>query len=245
MLKGKADEKESMAHVVKMGSTHLPPLCLFMARHTSTHAQRDWVVDSSVSAHMCRERNLFNLHCPLRPPPLATPGNGKTVSTPDAGDTLNWAPMPSITGNCTLHETFTKNKLLVRKSQMLEHRVSRDIPNANCFGDGSSHHKTVQLQLNKPQSNRLDGKNQRLTTTSTNGLSHLTIDDVHPSAVEAEGLACGTGLQHNKSCSNLPGEMRAPMSAMEGPDGLTTHAPALNHRGKAVNRSVNASVPSD
>ena len=39
------DENELVAHVVNMGSTHLPLLCLFMAQQTSP-TQRDWIVNS-------------------------------------------------------------------------------------------------------------------------------------------------------------------------------------------------------
>ena len=49
-----------------------------------------------------------------------------------ATHTLNRAPTPLITGNCTLHKMFTKKKLLVRMLQVLESRVRRDIPSVNC-----------------------------------------------------------------------------------------------------------------
>ena len=114
--KEQADARELAAHVMTMGSTHLPLLCLFMAQHTSVPVQRDWVVDSTTSAHMCCEHDPFDSHHPLQSPHLTTPGNGKTVSTPDVGDTLNWAPMPLIAGNHTLHEKFTKLQLNKLKS---------------------------------------------------------------------------------------------------------------------------------
>ena len=116
VLKEQADERELAAHVATTGSTHLPPLRLFMARHTSVPVQRDWVVDSTASAHMCCERDPFDSHHPLQSPHLATPSNGKTVSAPDTGDTLNQAPMPSIAGDSTLREKFTKPQLNKLKS---------------------------------------------------------------------------------------------------------------------------------
>ena len=118
--KEQADERELAAHVTTTGSTHLSPLCLFMARHTSVPVQRDWVVDSTASAHMCHERDPFDSHHPLQSPHLATPGNGKTVSAPDVGDTLNQAPMPSITGNRMLREKFTKPQLNKLKSNSFD-----------------------------------------------------------------------------------------------------------------------------
>ena len=81
--------------------------------------------------------------------------------------------------------------------------------------------------------------------TSTNGLSHLTVNGINPKASKVEGLACRTGPQHDKNHLNSPGGMWAPTSAMEGPDGLTTHAPELNHKGNTVNGSGRTSVPSD
>ena len=105
--------------------------------------------------------------------------------------------------------------------------------------------EAVPPQLNKLKSVSLDGKNRQLTKTSTDGLSHLTIDEINLKATKAEGLACGTGPQHDKSHSNSPGGKRVPTSAMEGPDGPTTHAPALNNKGNAVNKLGRTSVPSD
>ena len=76
---------------------------------------------------------------------------------------------------------------------------------------------------------------------STNSLSHLTVDGIHPNAEETEGLACRIGLQHVKSWSNSPGGLRAPMSAMGDPDGPTTRAPAWRWQKEAVKESVDAS----
>ena len=208
--KEQANEKELAAHVATMGSTHLPPLRLFMARHTSIPVQRDWVVDSTASAQtMCHEHNLFNSHHPLQSPYLATLGNGKTVSALDAGDTLNQAPMPSIAGNCMLRKKFTKP------------------------------------QLNKLKSNRFNGESQRLATTSTNSLSHVTVDGIHPNAKETEGLACGTGPQPIQTCSDSPGALSAPTSAVENADGHTTWIPAWKRQQDTVNGSENVSIPSD
>ena len=140
-LKEETDEKELAARVATMGSTHLPPLHLFMARHVSAPTQR--AVNSTMSTQtMCRERDLFNSHPPLLFSCLATPGNGKPVPAQDAGDTPKWAPMPLIAG----------------------YRVP-------C--------KAVPLQLNKLKSVSLDGENQRLAKTSTDGLSHLTVDEIN------------------------------------------------------------------
>ena len=105
--------------------------------------------------------------------------------------------------------------------------------------------KAVPPQLNKSKLFGLDGKNQRLVKTSTDGLSHFTVDGISPSASKAEGLACGTSPQRDKNHLNSPGGTRVPTSAMEGPDGLTTHALGLNHKGKAVNGSGSTSVLSD
>ena len=190
-----------------MGSTHLPPLRLFMARHVSTPTQR--VANSTASAQtMCRERDPFNSHSPLLPSHLATPGNGKPVPAQDAGDTPKRAPMPLIAGN----------------------RVPRE---------------AVPPQLNKLKLVSLDGKNRQLAKTSTDGLSHLTINEINLKATKVEGLACRTGPQCDKIHLNSPGQMRAPMSTMEGPDGPTTHAPAFNHKGNAVNKLGRTSVPSN
>ena len=51
--KEKTEETELAAHVVNMGSTHLPLLCPFMAQQTSIPTQRDWIVDFGTSAHTC------------------------------------------------------------------------------------------------------------------------------------------------------------------------------------------------
>ena len=97
-LKEETDEKELVARVATMGSTHLPPLCLFMAQHVSTPTQR--AVSSTASAQtMCRERDLFDSHSPLLSHRLATPGNGKTVPAQDVGDTPKRVPIPLIAGN--------------------------------------------------------------------------------------------------------------------------------------------------
>ena len=105
--------------------------------------------------------------------------------------------------------------------------------------------EVVPPQLNKLKSVSLDDENWRLIKTSTNRLSHLTVNGISPSTSKAEGLACRTDPQCDKIHSNSPGGKRAPMSTMEGPDGLTTHAPRLNHKGKAVNGLGSASVPSN
>ena len=67
--KEETEEKGLMAHVVNMGSTHLPALYPFVVRQTSP-TQRDWIVDSDASTHMCRERNQFRLNHALWPPHL-------------------------------------------------------------------------------------------------------------------------------------------------------------------------------
>ena len=206
-LKEETNEKELEACVTTMGSTHLPPLHLFMAWHISAPTQR--VVSSTMSTQtMCCERDLFDSHPPLLFSRLATPGNGKTIPVQDAGDTPKWVPIPLIASN--------------------------HVP---C--------KAVPPQLNKPKSFSLDGKNRRLTKTSTDGLSHLTIDEINLKATKAEGLACRTGPQCDKNHLNSPGGTRVPMSTMEGPDGIITYAPGLNHKGQAVNELGRTSVPSD
>ena len=156
---------------------------------------------------MCHERDLFDSHPPLLFSCLATPGNGKTVPTQDAGDTPKRVPIPLIASN----------------------RVPCE---------------AVPLQLNKPKSVRLNGENRKLAMMSTNGLSQFTVDGIIPSASKVEGLACGTGPQCNKNHLSSPGGTRVPMSTMEGPDGLTTHTPGLNHKGQAVNELGRTSVPS-
>ena len=75
-LKEEMDQKELAAHVANMGSTHLPPLCLFVARQTSP-TQRDWIVDSGTSAHTCRKQNQFGIYCALWSPHLTSLRNGK------------------------------------------------------------------------------------------------------------------------------------------------------------------------
>ena len=205
--KKESDEKDLAARVTTMGSTHLPPLHLFMARHVSAPTQR--AINSTASTQtMCCEHDLFDSHPPLLFSRLATPGNGKPIPAQDAGDTPKRAPMPLIAGNC--------------------------VP-----------HKAVPPQLNKLKSVSLDGKNRRLAKTSTDGLSHLTVNEINLKATKAEGLACGTGPQCNKIHLNSPGQTRAPTSTMEGPDGLITHTPELNHKGNAVNKLGSVSVPSD
>ena len=97
--KEETDEKKLVARVVTMGSTHLPPLRLFMAWHVSAPTQR--VANSTASTQtMCRERDLFDSHPPLLFSCLATPGNGKTVPAQDAGDTPKRVPIPLIASNC-------------------------------------------------------------------------------------------------------------------------------------------------
>ena len=179
----------------------------------------------------------------------------QTISVLDVGDTLNWVSMPLITSVRTPCEMFTKQNLSVK---MLECRAPGDIPNVNHPGDNSrtssqrpamastnSCNKPVQLQLNKLKSNRFNGKSQRLTTTSTNGLSHVTIDRIYLNTEETGGLACEIGLQCIKSWSNSLGGLRVPMSAMGNPDGPTTWAPAWRQRMEAVKESVDASNWSD
>ena len=206
-LKEETDEKELAACVTTMGSTHLPPLHLFMAWHISAPTQR--VVSSTMSTQtMCCERDLFDSHPPLLFSRLATPGNGKIIPVQDAGDTPKWVPIPLIASN----------------------HVPR---------------KAVPPQLNKPKSFSLDGENRRLTKTSTDRLSHLTINEINLKATKAEGLACRTGPQRDKNHLNSPGGTRVPMSTMKGPDGIITYAPGLNHKGQAVNELGRTSVPSD
>jgi len=235
-----------------MGSTHLPLLCLFVARQTIP-TQRDWIVDSGASAHMHHERNQFILYCALWPPHPVSLRNGKTVSTLDVGDTPNQASKPTITGDRTLRETFTKNRPPVRK---LESRAQTNVPTVNCPGNksrtpsqrpamASTNSQMAQLQLNKPKLNRFDGKSQRLTIVSTNSLSHITVNWIYLNAEETRGLACRTGQRSVKRHLNSPGGLSAPMSAMEGSNELTTRAPGWRHRKEAVKGSVDVSVPSD
>jgi len=86
--KEKTDEKKELAaHVVKAGLTHSPPLRLFMAqRLASTPTQRDWIIDSGTSAHMCSERDLFDSYRPLWPPQLIGLGDGRTIPATGTGD---------------------------------------------------------------------------------------------------------------------------------------------------------------
>ena len=105
--------------------------------------------------------------------------------------------------------------------------------------------EAVPPQLNELKSVSLDGENRWLAKTSTDRLSHLTVNEINLKATKAEGLACGTGPQRNKNHLNSPRGTRVPMSTMEGPDGLTTHTPGLNHRGQAVNELGRTSVPSN
>jgi len=86
--KEKMDEKkELVAHVTKAGLTHSPLLCLFIAqRLASTPTQRDWIVDSGASAHMCSERHLFDSYQPLWPPQLIGLGDGRTIPATGTGD---------------------------------------------------------------------------------------------------------------------------------------------------------------
>ena len=186
-----------------MGSTHLPPLCLFVAQQTIP-TQRDWIVNSGASAHTRRKRNQFVLYRTLWPPHPISLRNGKTISMLDTGDNLNQASKPSIAGDRTPCETFTKNRLPVRKLHVLESRAQTDVPNVNCPGNksrmpsrrpamASTNSQMVQPQLNKPKSNRFNGESQRLAIASTNGLSHITIDGIYLNAEETRGLACRTG----------------------------------------------------
>jgi len=169
--KEETEEKGLAAHVANMGSTHLPPLCPFVAQQTIP-TQREWIVDSGASAHTRRKRNQFVLYCALWPPHPVSLCNGKTVSVLDTGDNLNRASKPSIAGDSTPHETFTKNKQLVRRLQTPERRAPRDdVPNVNRPGDDSrtssrrpamastnGASQSVQLQLNKLKSNGVDGE---------------------------------------------------------------------------------------
>ena len=127
------EETGLAACVTNMGSTHLPPLCPFMARQTIP-TQRDWIVNSGASAHTCCEWNQFILYWVLWPPHLLSLHKWQTISALDAGDTLNWVSMPLIAGDRTPHETFTKWKQSVK---MLERRAPGDVPNVNSPGDNS------------------------------------------------------------------------------------------------------------
>jgi len=131
--KEETEEKGLAARVANMGSTHLPPLCPFVARQTIP-TQREWIVDSGASAHTRRKRNQFVLYCTLWPPHPISLRNGKTVSVLDTGDNLNQASKPSIAGDSTPRETFAKNGLPVRK---LERGAPGDISNVNRPGDDS------------------------------------------------------------------------------------------------------------
>jgi len=256
--KEETEEKGLAARIANMGSTYLPPLCPFVARQTIP-TQREWIVDSGASAHTRRERNQFILYRALWPPHPVSLRNGKTVSVLDTGDNLNRASKPSIAGDSTPRETFTKNKQLVRRLQTPERRAPRDdVPNVNRPGDDSrmssrrpamastnSASQSVQPQLNKPKSNGVDGESRRLAITSTYSLSHLTVDGKHLNITKAEGLACGIGPQPIKSLSNIPGGPRTPTSIMGDSDVSTTRAPAWRRQGEAENGSVNQSVRSD
>ena len=167
--KEEMEETELAAGVANMGSTHLPPLCLFMARQTIP-TQRDWIINSGASAHMHCEQNQFSKYRALWPPHLLSLCNSKTVSMLDAGDTPNRASKPTIASDRTPRETFTKNKQLVRRLQTPKCRAPRDnVPNVNHPGDDSrmssqrpamastnGTSQSVQLQLNKPKSNGVD-----------------------------------------------------------------------------------------
>jgi len=238
--KEQADEKELAARIAKTGSTHLPPLRLFLARQTGIPIQRDRVVDSTASAHtMCHERDLFDSHHPLWPPHLTNPGDGRTVSAIRMGDSLDQAPIPPIAGDRTPRETFAKNGLPVRK---LEHGAPGDISNVNRPGDDSitpsrrpatastnGPNQMVQPQLNKPKSNGFDGESRRLAIASTNSLSHITVDGIYPNAEETGGLACGTGQRSIKGHSNSPGGL----SAVETPGSLGAQLPSCCTLGPA------------
>jgi len=253
--KEETEEKGLAARVVNMGSTHLPPLCPFVARQTIP-TQREWIVDSGASAHTRRERNQFILYRALWPPHPISLRNGKTISVLDTGDNLNRASKPTIAGDRTPREMFAKNRLPVRKLCTLESRAQTDVPNVNCPGNksrmpsrrpamASTNSQMAQPQLNKPKLNSFNGESRRLAIASTNGLSHITIDGIYLNAEETRGLACGTGQQSVKRRLNSPGGLSAPMSAMEGSDELTTGAPGWRRRKEAVKGSVDASVPSD
>ena len=251
--KEQADEKELAANVATMGSTHLPPLRLFKAQHTSIPVQRDWVVDSTASTQtMCHKRNLFDSHHPLQSPYLATLGNSKTISVPDTGDTLNWAPTPAIAGDSTLCETFTKKQAVSQKLQVLESKGRRDISNINhhAYNPKALNQRPAIASMNghqasELQTNELDGESRRLATASTNSLNHLAINKINLNAEETKGLACGTVPQRVQTCSNSPGGMRAPTSTMESSDGLNTQAPVLKWQGDAVNESAKPSITSN
>ena len=174
----------------------------------------------------------------------------------DTGDNLNRASKPSIAGDRTPRETFTKNRLPVRKLRALESRAQTDVPNVNYPGNksripsrrpamASTNSQTVQPQLNKPKSNGFDGESRRLAIASTNGLSHVTVGGMYLNAEETRRLACGTGQRSVKRCLNSPGGLSAPTSAVEGSDELTARAPGWRRRKEAVKGSVDASVPSD
>ena len=82
-----------------------------------------------------------------------------------ATHTLNWAPTPLITSNCTPREMFTKKKLPVRKLQALESRMQRDVPSINhpaYSSRGPSRRpataSTNSRQASELQTNRFDGE---------------------------------------------------------------------------------------
>ncbi|KIM55230.1 hypothetical protein SCLCIDRAFT_30481 [Scleroderma citrinum Foug A] len=52
----------------------------------STPTQRDWIVDSGTSAHMCLECDLFDSYQPLQPPQLIGLGDGRTIPMTGTGD---------------------------------------------------------------------------------------------------------------------------------------------------------------
>ena len=251
------EEKGLAARVTNMGSTHLPALYPFVVQQTSP-TQRDWIVNSNVSAHTCRERNQFGLNCALWPPHPVSLRNGKTISALDAGDTLNWVSIPSIAGDRTPRETFTKSKQSVERLRALEHRAPGDVPNVKHPGDDSrtpsrrpamastnGPSQMVQPQLNKPKSIGFDGESRRLAIASTNGLSHVTVDGIYPNTEETGGLACGTGQRSVKRRSNSPGGLSAPTSAVEDADGPTTQVPTWKRQKDTVKESVDTSTRSD
>ena len=87
-LKEKMDEKRELAaHVAKVGLTHSPPLRLFMAQQlASTPTQRDWIVYSGVSTHMCSEHDLFDSYQPLWPPQLIGLDDSRAIPATGTGD---------------------------------------------------------------------------------------------------------------------------------------------------------------
>ncbi|KIM51260.1 hypothetical protein SCLCIDRAFT_33590 [Scleroderma citrinum Foug A] len=145
-LKEETEEKELATRVAKMGSTHLPPLCPFMAQQTSP-TQRDWIVDSGASAHTCCERNQFDLYRMLWPPHLISLGNGKTVPAIGMGDIrllLRWTQ--TVCPSHALKGTTFKRFLACGPAELWmvkRQSESKDSPYVPLTGERAVHFRTA------------------------------------------------------------------------------------------------------